>query len=177
MLDLSVHEYKLPPNPTIERIRDITSFRDLTLAENQTIMRMERFITDPDDSINGDIARMVALISGRVGGSGTVVARVQPFRSAPPANTDLLMLLIKKWFEQGKRCGLCMGRLRPNARNPLLQPSPDRIDSRNPSYDDRNLSITHLACNLAKNKFSVEQFEEWMGVLRGEDVDELAGVS
>jgi hypothetical protein len=84
ILGLSVHERKLPGNPTIERIRDLTSFRDLTLTENEAIMRMERFITDPDDPINGDIARMVALISGRVAASGTVAARTQPFRSALP---------------------------------------------------------------------------------------------
>jgi len=50
--------------------------------------------------------------------------------------------------------------MRPDTTKKLLQVSPDRKDSKNPSYSDDNLQITHLACNLAKNDGSTEDFKE-----------------
>jgi hypothetical protein len=38
----------------------------------------------------------------------------------------------------------------------MLQPSPDRIDSKNVAYDDANLHVTHLPCNLAKNQYGID---------------------
>jgi hypothetical protein len=52
----------------------------------------------------------------------------------------------------------------------MLQPSADRIDSCNGAYDDGNVQITHLACNLAKNKYGVNDFEDWLMVIRGVDL-------
>ncbi len=52
--------------------------------------------------------------------------------------------------------------MRLDTSKKLLQLSPDRIDSFNPSYGADNLQITHLACNLAKNDGSTEDFEEWL---------------
>ncbi len=49
----------------------------------------------------------------------------------------------------------------------LLQPSPDRIDSLNTAYGSDNVHITHLGCNYAKNKFGVDDFEEWLEVVSG----------
>jgi hypothetical protein len=37
-------------------------------------------------------------------------------------------------------------------------------------YDDDNVQITHLACNFAKNKYGVDEFEDWMTVIRGVDL-------
>ena len=49
----------------------------------------------------------------------------------------------------------------------LLQVSPDRRDSSNPSYGPENLQITHLACNLAKNDGTTQDFEEWLQLITG----------
>jgi hypothetical protein len=170
LLDLNVHELDLQLQTITERIRALTRVRDLPHDENVAMMRMERFVTDPEDQVNGDIARIVALINGRVSRGGTQASHANPYRYAPPVNTSLFVLLTSKWFAQNKRCALCMGQLAPQASNPLLQPSPDRVDSSNPNYDEHNLVITHLGCNLAKNKYSVTQFEQWMAVLRGEEI-------
>lgn len=165
---LRIRPLELEFQAVMDRIRSLTSVRDLPRVENEEMVRMERFITDPDDAVNGDIARMVSLIKDRASRSGSTTTHVNPYRSAPPTNTGLIVLLTKKWFAQNKRCALCMGRLVPQSPNPLLQPSPDRIDSSNPNYDEANLAITHLACNLAKNKCSVPEFDEWLEVLRGD---------
>ena len=53
----------------------------------------------------------------------------------------------------------------------MLQASPDRIDSENGAYDDENVQITHLACNLAKNQYGDDQFFEWLDTVRGESLD------
>jgi len=58
------------------------------------------------------------------------------------------------------RCGLCQRHIPVPPTAPLLQPSPDRKDSNNPSYTKENLHITHLGCNYAKNKFTTDEFEE-----------------
>lgn len=54
----------------------------------------------------------------------------------------------------------------------MLQPSADRIDSANGACDDENVWITHLACNLAKNKYGTNDFEQWLAVIRGVDLDQ-----
>jgi hypothetical protein len=52
-----------------------------------------------------------------------------------------------------------------------LQASPDRTDSQDVAYNDANTRITHLGCNLAKNKVSMAEFEDWLSVVRGELAD------
>ncbi|HWR14153.1 MAG TPA: hypothetical protein VN577_04965 [Terriglobales bacterium] len=167
LLQLPIRELTLQLQDAARRVSELTAVRNLTAEEKKEIGRMERFITDPEDPINGEIARMAALIDGRVSRSGALGSHFHPYRAAPPINTPLILLLTKKWFEQNKRCALCMAPIRLDRSNPLLQPSPDRIESCNPNYDEGNLSITHLACNLAKNKHSVTQFEEWLSLIRG----------
>jgi hypothetical protein len=49
----------------------------------------------------------------------------------------------------------------------MLQPSPDRIDSGNGSYDDANLQVAHLACNWAKNQYGADAFKDWLGIVQG----------
>jgi hypothetical protein len=36
--------------------------------------------------------------------------------------------------------------------------------------DEVNVQVTHLACNLAKNQYGLEHFEEWVAALRGGDL-------
>jgi hypothetical protein len=66
------------------------------------------------------------------------------------------------------RTAVCQGLLLPATKNHLLQCSPDRIDSLDIAYDEANTHITHLGCNLAKNKVTLADFEDWLMVVRGE---------
>lgn len=107
-------------------------------------------------------------IQQRVNRGGEPGVRINPQRFAPNIS-DLILLLTKKWREQGGQCALCGGRLHDGAVNKMLQPSADRIDSANGAYDDTNVHITHLACNLAKNQYSLDEFAEWLDVIRSQD--------
>jgi hypothetical protein len=97
---------------------------------------------------------------------------VNPVRTT--SESSLHILLGKKWQEQKGRCFLCRGPLLPGTKNYLLQASPDRTDSLDIAYNDANIRITHLGCNLAKNKVSMADFEDWLLVIRGE-LDDVNG--
>ena len=113
---------------------------------------------------------MASLIHDRVKRGGDLSVKINPLRTAPNIS-DLVLLITRKWQQgQGGRCALCGGKLIAGTRNAMLQTSADRIDSDNGSYDDDNVQITHLACNLAKNKYGVDEFEDWMTVIRGVDL-------
>ena len=109
------------------------------------------------------------LIIDRVKRGGETGVKVNPLRSAPNLS-DLNSLLVRRWGEQGGLCALCGGALVAGGGNKVLQPSADRTDSANGAYDDGNVGITHLACNLAKNKYGLDEFEDWLTVLRGVDL-------
>jgi len=92
---------------------------------------------------------------------------VNPIRIAR-GETELNIMFGKKWDEQKGMCFLCNGLLVSKSTNFLLQCSPDRINSADPSYSEGNTCITHLGCNLAKNKCTVAEFEDWLIVVRGD---------
>jgi len=122
-----------------------------------------------EPSVKQEAYRMAMLIIDRVKRGGETGVKVNPLRSAPNLS-DLNALLVRKWGEQGGRCALCGGALVAGGGNKMLQPSADRADSANGSYDDANVAITHLACNLAKNKYGLDEFEDWLSILRGVDL-------
>jgi hypothetical protein len=123
-----------------------------------------------EKSVKQEAFRMASLIRGRVESSGELSLRINPARAAPNLS-DLIALILRKWHEdQTGVCALCGGKLIAGTTNPMLQPSADRIDSGNHAYDGDNLQITHLSCNLAKNKYGVSIFEDWMTVIRGVDL-------
>jgi hypothetical protein len=95
------------------------------------------------------LIRMTALIMERLGPGGTTTRNIPP--RVLPDGTDLGALLTLKLHSQKSLCALCGQLMRLDTSKKLLQCSPDRIDSTNPSYGQDNLQITHLACNLAKN--------------------------
>ncbi len=109
------------------------------------------------------LKRMAALITGRLGPGGTTTRNVPP--RILPDGTDLDALLAAKLRSQKNLCALCGQLMRLDTSKKLLQCSPDRIDSVNPSYGEDNLQITHLACNLAKNDTSTEDFIEWLSLV------------
>lgn len=118
-------------------------------------------------SVNAEATRMASLIRARVAQGGELSTRMNPIRTAP-AFSDLFALLVRKWQDdQRGACALCRGPLVAQTSNVMLQASADRIVSENPAYDDANVQITHLACNLAKNKWGAVHFEEWAAIIRG----------
>ena len=113
--------------------------------------------------LSAALARLEALIKGRLG-PGRSVWTQAPARSLP-TGVNLTFLLYDKLEEQNNLCALCGKLMRLDTTKKLLQFSPDRIDSSNPSYGADNLQITHLACNLAKNDGTTEDFEEWLDLI------------
>lgn len=107
------------------------------------------------------------MICERVGRGGEQNVRINPQRFAP-LFAEVNALILRLWLdEQRGRCALCRGPLVASTGNPMLKASADRIDSANGSYDADNVQITHLACNLAKNKYGQEQFDDWVLAVRG----------
>ena len=115
--------------------------------------------------LNGEISRLTNLILGRVKIGGQRQLTVNPFRGAP-SGTLLRALLASKWDKQRGLCALCSAPIQVGERNRMLQASADRILSSNSSYSETNVQLTHLACNLAKNNCSVEDFGEWAFAIR-----------
>jgi hypothetical protein len=114
-----------------------------------------------DKVLNEEAVRIAALIQNRVDASGSVQIRTAPQRNAP---MDLTLLVAERLRAQPLSCALCGGLMLLQPFNKLLQPSPDRTDSKSGSYGPENFHLAHLACNLAKNDASVAEFEEWLSV-------------
>lgn len=147
---------------------------ELHLSEDvqRHLKMMEAISPDLEKTIRHEVSRMAMGIQARVSSGGEASVKINPQRNAPNIS-DLVMLLTDKWEQQNGQCGLCGGDLALKSDNPMLQPSPDRIDSDNGAYDADNVHITHLACNLAKNKYGSHQFIQWLEVVRDEvDLDD-----
>lgn len=120
-----------------------------------------------DKTIRQEASRMTQLICERVSRGGEQNVRINPQRFAPPF-AEMNALILRLWLDvQRGKCALCRGPLVASTGNPMLKASADRIDSANGSYDAANVQITHLACNLAKNKYGQEQFDDWVLAVRG----------
>lgn len=128
-----------------------------------------------DKTVRQETSRMTQLICDRVSRGGEQHIRINPQRYAP-SFAVLNALLLEKWLvEQRGKCALCGGPLVASTANPMLKASADRIDSGNGSYDKANVQITHLACNLAKNQFGQDQFDDWVLAVRG--VEPATGIA
>lgn len=75
-------------------------------------------------------------------------------------------MLMAKWNEQGGVCALCGFDIPLRPSNRLLKMSRDRIDSADKAYDWHNVQITHLACNLAKSDATMDEWKEFLSVMR-----------
>ena len=111
--------------------------------------------------LNETVFRLADLIQNRVDAAGSLQTRTAPFRSALP-RTELMQLIAAKLGANPLLCELCGGVLPLKPSNRLLQPSADRTDSADGDYGPTNFQICHLACNLAKNSSSVEEYREWL---------------
>jgi hypothetical protein len=182
------HELGNPANfGSIVELNDAE--RDAILNEPLTIITLQtqpiaikasaraRYVDAPK-TLKEEVYRMAERIDQRAAASNTSSTRNNPERTANP-RPETQQMLFDKWEEQQGRCGLCQ---RPIPLPPLpglLQPSPDRIDSKNISYAKDNVHITHLGCNYAKNHFSTDEFEDWLNIITAPVVtispDESAG--
>jgi hypothetical protein len=141
---------------------DITPI-ELQLQDAATSFDDKRAILSLDSAIRKEIGRLASLLIERAKRGGTESLRINPARLL---DSDIQILLANKWREQKGCCPLCDGALAIGGTNKLLQASADRINSELPSYDAKNLHITHLACNLAKNDVPMSEFAEWLAVVR-----------
>jgi hypothetical protein len=118
-----------------------------------------------DDLLDAEIDRLAAAIRNRAAASGNESTRTNPLRTAL-GRAELKELLHRLWEEQRGLCKLCGAPIAPGEPNPMLQMSPDRIVSSDGSYGENNLQVVHMACNLAKNRFTGSQFDEWLASVR-----------
>jgi hypothetical protein len=144
---------------------------ELHLRDAASSFDSNRRIMSADPELSREIGRMVAVILDRERKGGTESTRVNPVRLV---ESDLHITLHKKWHEQGGLCALCGGNLVLSAVNKLLKSSLDRINSALPTYDSKNVQITHLGCNLAKNDVSMAEFADWLTIVRGREISAKA---
>lgn len=116
---------------------------------------------EPD--LLAEARRIANLIFARVSISGETVQHTAPERTAPE---DLVPNIHALLHVNPLVCYLCGRMMQIKPKNRLLQPSPDRVDSSIGDYGPENLRLAHLACNLGKNAASVEEFGEWVELLR-----------
>ena len=117
------------------------------------------------NTLGAAIARMAAAIQQRIARSDEAEARHHPVRVGPDL-PEAVETLTAQWHNQGGVCGLCKRPIPLAPRNRLLQMSPDRIDSAQKSYAADNLHITHLGCNLAKSSATLEEWNDYLMIIR-----------
>jgi hypothetical protein len=147
---------------------------ELHLQPAATSFDDKRGILSLDSAIRKEIGRMASILLDRARRGGTESVTINPTRLV---DSDIQILLGKKWQEQKGYCALCNGALVIDGSNKLLQASPDRISSELPSYDVKNIQITHLGCNLAKNDVPMVEFAEWLNIVRGKVIAATATAS
>lgn len=150
-----------------ETIRNL-EVTEITLKKQAPTIKAEARarLLDAPRELRQEVTRWATLIAQRVAASNSPSTRWNPLREANP-QVETMEMLFKKWEEQKGFCGLCQRPIPMPAVLGLLQPSPDRIDSTKVDYRSENVHITHLGCNYAKNKFSVDAFEDWLEVVSG----------
>lgn len=119
-----------------------------------------------DRLLNQEFTRVIEHILGSVARAGTERSGVYPERISL-SFVDLLRLFGELWNRQHGRCNLCNAAIVPGEENLLLRLSADRIDSANKRYDETNVHLTHVGCNLAKSSAPLQDWQEFLGVLRG----------
>jgi hypothetical protein len=119
--------------------------------------------TEPD--VRKALSQLAMNIQQRIQLSGQERLGRHPMRKGPNLS-DILAALGTKWSEQKGCCPLCGQPIPLRPTNRLLQMSPDRIDSDVKTYDPQNVHITHLGCNLAKSSGSMEEWQEYLAMIR-----------
>lgn len=155
---IEVQPQELPALIELELIETTIEFT----ARAKTVLSLNT----EDDALRREASRLAQLIQQDVQRAGTEQTGVAALRSAPNIS-DVYAYILKKWDEQVGRCALCGGPIPLETDNRLLQISRDRIDSDNKSYEESNLHLTHLGCNLAKSDGTMDQWAEFLEVVVG----------
>jgi hypothetical protein len=154
----------------VDEVRAIQALEltDVPLKKQAPALRVEARarLLDAPDGLRQEIYRWASLIDQRVASSNSASTRWNPTREANP-KVETMEMLFRKWEEQKGTCGLCQRSIAMPKSPGLLQPSIDRIDSTKVDYRKENVHITHLGCNYAKNKFTIDEFEDWLEVVSG----------
>ena len=116
-----------------------------------------------DNAVNQVAIQLARLIEARVVASSASLTRTASLRTAPCNLTEMLADLLRV---DPLTCGLCGSCMEIRPGNHLLQPSADRIDSSIADYGSGNLHLVHLGCNLGKSDASMEDYREWLGIVR-----------
>jgi hypothetical protein len=116
-----------------------------------------------DQVLNEEAVRIAGLVNSRVTASGTIFQGKRPDRSAP---INFVLQVAELLKATPLTCALCGGLMYLKPANKLLQPSPDRIDSKVGDYGPENFHLVHLACNLGKNNATESQFDEWLQIVK-----------
>jgi hypothetical protein len=154
------------PIPVDDNDRTTVLSLDLTPVDIPPYIE-DRLHRIPDDVLlNREFTRIIGNILGSVERAGTERGGFYPERHSLNFS-DLFRLFGELWRRQQGRCNLCNGPIVPGEENPLLKMSADRIDSANRIYDGENVHLTHVGCNLAKSSASIEEWEDFLDVLRG----------
>jgi hypothetical protein len=119
-----------------------------------------------DILLNREFTRIIGNILDSVARAGMEQGGYYPQRHSLNF-PDLLRLLDEIWRKQQGKCSLCDGPIVPGQENPLLKMSADRIDSAKKVYDGENVHLTHLGCNLARSSASIQEWQDFLNVLRG----------
>ena len=114
-------------------------------------------------ALRAELTRLVNLIKADVGRAGTPRTGVNPARYM---DADIYLMLIERWRQQHGLCDLCDRPIPLKPENKLLQMSRDRTASPNKTYDWENTRLTHLACNLGKRDASMDEWREYLTLVR-----------
>lgn len=138
--------------------------------------QIRKTVIPTDKLLNQELTRIIDNILNTVRRAETPRTGFYPDRHSINY-TDLFQILREAWYKQGGRCNLCGQLITVGEENPLLKMSPDRIDSANKSYNSLNVHLTHVGCNLAKNAASLEEWHEFLDVIRSVHIsDEFSRV-
>jgi hypothetical protein len=154
------------PIPIDEADRSTLLSLRVTVVEVPPYIERRLHTIPENELLNRDLTGLVGNILGSVARAGAERTGFYPERRSLNFS-GLFKLLNELWRRQQGKCGLCRGHIEPGEENPLLRMSADRIDSINKAYDTENVQLTHVGCNLAKNSATVEQWGEFLDVLRG----------
>jgi hypothetical protein len=112
-----------------------------------------------------EISRLVAGIKHDIAVAGMAKTGTNPLRFAPN-DSDLFLMLMRRWDEQDGMCALCDRRIPLKPENKLLKMSRDRTDSANEAYEWQNTHLTHFACNVGKSDATVDEWRDYLKLVR-----------
>jgi hypothetical protein len=129
---------------------------------------------DHNAALRVELTRLVNLIKADVARAGTPRVGLNPVRYMDP---EIYVLLMQRWREQHELCDLCGRPIPLKPKNKLLQMSRDRTVSENKTYDWQNTRLTHLACNLGKSNATIDEWHDYLSLIREEMVPNGAATS